>query len=87
MSIQVQKDCDGNIITNPVTNWALMPAADIAVLLAIQYVTTQKELETGDTRQIQFLLRPQACLRLAEELTRMGKSLLESHSPADKPPN
>jgi hypothetical protein len=87
MSIQVQKDSDGNVITNPVTHWGLMAAANMSVLLAIQYATTQQELETGDTRQIQFLLTPQACLRLAEELTRMGKSLLEPPSSADKPPN
>lgn len=87
MSIQVQKDRDGNIISKPVMGWALMPVAGIAVLLAILYAETPQELETGDTRQIQFVLTPQACLELAERLTSIGKELLESHSPADKPPN
>ena len=87
MPMQVQKDRDGKVITNPVTSWALMPVADIAVLLAIQYSETPQELETGDTRQIQFLLRPQACLELAEKLTTLAKRVLEDEPPLGKPPN
>lgn len=87
MSIQLEKDRDGNVITNPVTAWGVTPVAELVVLLAIQYAQTPEELETGRTRQIQFVLKPQACLQLAEELNQHGKNLLKSHPPTGKPLN
>jgi len=88
MSIQLEKDSDGNLITKPVTGWTLKAVADIVLLLTIQYVETPEELETSDTHhQIQFVLKPEAALELAEILTSTGKRLLESRSPTDKPLN
>lgn len=78
--IKLQKDANGNVLTKPLTGWGVMPVAEIVVLLAIQYAETPEELETGRTHQIQFVLKPQECLGLAEALTKQAKRLLEDRS-------
>ena len=83
----LETDSNGDIITKPVTGWITAPIAEIAVLLAIQYVETPEELETGNSKQIQLVLMPQKCLELAEALTKAGKSLLEDQSHSGKPAN
>jgi hypothetical protein len=82
-----ETDSNGDIITKPVTGWITAPVAEIAVLLAIQYVETPEELEKGNSKQIQLVLMPQKCLELAEALTKAGKSLLEDQSHSEKPAN
>ena len=85
MSLELKKDENGNVVTNPVTGWTMISVEDMSLLLAIQYVETPQELETGSTHQIQLLLMPQECLKLAEALTRNAKRLLEDQS--GKPPH
>jgi hypothetical protein len=76
-----ETDGQGDIILNPVTGWTMAPVAEIAVLLAIEYVPNPDGLETGERRSIQFVLTPPKCLELAEELSRQAKRLLESIPP------
>lgn len=78
--ITLQKDDEGNVLTNPITNWVLTPAAEIAILLAVQYVETQDQLERWDTHQIQFVLTPQQGLELAEKLTKLAQWLMGDRS-------
>jgi hypothetical protein len=84
MSIPFELDSDGKIITKPVTGWTTAVVAEIAVLLAIQYIDHPQEIETGG-KQIQFVLMPQQCLELAEKLTTLAKRVLEP--PLDKSPS
>lgn len=77
MTPQFELDENGEVVMKPVTGWKIAPVAGIAVLLAIQYVETPAELETGDSKSIQLVLTPQKCLELAEVLTRVAKRILE----------
>ena len=83
----LETDSNGDIITKPVTGWITAPVAEIAVLLAIQYVETPLALETGDNKSIQLVLTPQQCLELSERLTKLAKSLIEDQSHSEKPAN
>jgi hypothetical protein len=84
MSLQLETDKNGNISTMPIMGWIVVPAAEIAILLAIQYAETPQEIETGG-RQIRFVLKPQQCLELAKILTTQAKRLLRPHT--GKSPN
>jgi hypothetical protein len=79
----LQKDADGNIIANPITGWTTTAVAGTSVLLAVQYVKTLAELETGDSSQIQLLLTAPLCLELADALKRLAQSLIEDQSRAN----
>jgi hypothetical protein len=76
----LHKDADGNIIVKPITGWTTTAVAGTSVLLAVQYVETPAELETGDSSQIQLLLTAQRCLELADALKRLAQSLIEDQS-------
>jgi hypothetical protein len=84
--MELEIDQSGNVVTRPLTAWTMMPVADIAILLAIQYVETPVELETGDKHQIQLVLTPKQGLELAEKLTKLAKRLLQDR-PREKPVN
>jgi len=77
--LELHKDKNGNIATNPVTGWITGTLAGIAVLLAIQYPQTPEEI-ANPSKQIQFALMPQQCLELAEKLTTLAKRVLEDQS-------
>jgi hypothetical protein len=74
-------DRDGKIIVKPMTGWATVPMAGIAVLLAIRYVETPEGLEIGDSKSIQLGILPQQCLELGEAMTALAKKLLEEPLP------
>jgi hypothetical protein len=74
-------DDRGNVITYPVTGWAMGPVAEVAVLLQIQYVESEQDLEAGRHKRFQFLLTPPKCLELAELLTKQAQRLLGPPSP------
>lgn len=61
-------DSSGNVVTKPIVGWKVLTVAGISVLVAIQYVDTPEELETGGSKQIQLALMPQQCIDLAEAL-------------------
>ena len=73
---QLETDDSGNILTNPVTGWTVVPVAGVAILLAVQYAKTPLELERGESQLIQLILQPAACLELAEALTTLARGLL-----------
>ena len=58
--------------------------AESAVLLAIQYIETLEEFESGG-QSIYFALTPPQCLELAEKLTKLAKLVLEPNP--EKHPN
>jgi hypothetical protein len=74
--MKFETDSTGNVITKPVTGYAVVPVAGIAVLLCIQYAETPEELESGDSKQIQLVLMPQQALEIAEAVTKRAKILL-----------
>jgi hypothetical protein len=78
MSIQLEMDGNGNVITRPVTGWTTMPAAGIAVVLVIQYAEKPTDIENDTCKQLQCILLPQQALELAETLTRQAKRVMES---------
>lgn len=82
--MQLIKNENGDVVTQPVTHWGIAPAADMNVLLAIAFVNSQEALEKEEYRQVQLLLTPQKCLELAEALTRQAKRLMES---SERSPN
>jgi hypothetical protein len=83
----LETDGMGNVITKPVTGWSTVPVAGIAVLLAVRYVDTPEELERGDSKSIQLVLKPQQCLELAEALKKLGTVLLAGQSDSMQPVN
>jgi hypothetical protein len=87
MAQHLETDEKGNVMLKPVTGWTTGPVAQIAVLLAIEYVETPEELETGGRKSIQFVLTPPQCLELAEVLARQAKRLLGDSLPPGKSPN
>ena len=84
MNNGLQTDSAGDVLTKPVTGWTTGTVAGIAVLLAIQYVETPAELETGDSKQIQLTLTAQQSLELAKKLTTLAEILLADQSQATK---
>jgi hypothetical protein len=84
MSIELERDENGNLITRPVTGWKTMPAAGIAVVLVIQYAEKPTDIENGTCKQLQCILLPQQALELAETLTKQAKRVLE---PSGETPN
>lgn len=77
---------DGNIITKPVMGWSTVSAAGVAVIVVIHYVDTPAELQTGNSKQIQLILRPEMCQEMSVSLSNAAKLLLQNR-PEDKPLN
>lgn len=73
---RLEKDDQGRVRLRPIMGFAVGPAADIAVLLALQYIENPGEFETGG-QVIGFLATPHQCLEIAEALTRRAKQLLD----------
>ena len=72
---QLQKDADGNLILNPVTEWITSTLAETAVLVAFRYASKPEELETGG-KLVQFVPTPQQCRELAARLTTLADIVL-----------
>jgi hypothetical protein len=83
----IETDGKGHVITKPVTGYTLAPVAGIAVLLAIRYVESPEELESGTSKQIQFVLTPPQCLEIAGAMTRQAERLRGERLPPGKSPN
>jgi hypothetical protein len=79
-------DENGNVVLKPVTGWTTAPVAEVAVLLQIQYEDGPEDIGT-DGKRIQFVLKPQACLEIAESLTKQARRLLDAKLPPGKSPN
>jgi|HubBroStandDraft_6_1064221.scaffolds.fasta_scaffold691106_2 hypothetical protein len=82
---QLQAD-DVGVILKSVTGWTLMPVAEIAVLLRIQYVDREEDIGIGG-KAIQFVLAPGQCLELAEVLSKQANHLLVGGPPPGESPN
>ena len=78
MSIQLETDRNGQIIAKPVIGWTTATVAGMSVILAIRYIETLAEIETGG-KSLQLALTPQQCLELSETLTRLAKKNLQAH--------
>lgn len=84
---ELQTDSSGNIVTKPVTGWAIHRVAGIAVLLAIEYADTPEELEKGANKRMQFVLNAPKTLELAEALTRAANGIMSDPIPQGTPLN
>jgi len=80
MSIQLEMDGNGNVVTRPVTGWKTMAAAGIAVVLVIQYSEKPEDIENDTCKQLQCILLPQQALELAEAPTKQANRVLEPDS-------
>jgi hypothetical protein len=85
MAEQFETDSNGSLVTRPVTGWTTAPVAEMFLLLAIRYVDTPEEIETGG-KLIQFVLTHKQCLQLARTLTGQARRLL-TNAPDGKPLN
>ncbi len=81
-----ETDNVGNLILKPVTGWAVTHAAEIAVLLRIEYLDSPADTEK-DSKAMQFALTPPQALELAEKLTKRARRLLDDKLPPGKAPN
>ncbi len=81
---ELENDSDGNVVTKPIIGWSVGTAAEVSVLLVIEYVEDLQQMESGDSRTIPFTLLPLQCLELAEALIKASKKLLESLPPTQK---
>ena len=79
MSLKLQTDNAGNIITQPLTGYATRTVANLAGLLVLQYAPTPESLEIEEKRQqVQIVLSPQQGLELARALTTLCELLLQN---------
>ena len=72
---QLQKDQNGNVITNPVIGWISGTVAGMNVLLAIRSARSPEEYETGGT-QMQYPLTYKQALELADDLKKQAERLI-----------
>ena len=86
MSIQLETDRNGQIIAKPVIGWTTATVAGMSVILAIRYIETLAEIETGG-KSLQLALTPQQCLQLSETLNKKAKRILEDQPLPGKPLN
>jgi hypothetical protein len=79
MSLKLLTDSAGNVITQPLTDYATAPVANLLGLLVLQYAPTPESLEIEEKRQqVQIVLTPTQGLELARALTRLSESLLQN---------
>ena len=55
MKQQFETDSQGNVILKPVTGWTTAPVAGVAILLAIEYVSTRQNLQHATVRRFSLL--------------------------------
>jgi hypothetical protein len=84
--IRFEKDGEGMVILKPVLQYAVGHAAEIAVLLQIQYSDSPADVESGG-KPIQFVLTPQTSIYLAQALLRQAQGLLQDTLPPGRLPN
>jgi hypothetical protein len=75
MPDKLKTDQQGNIISFPVIGWTTATFAGTAVLLAIDYAESAKDMETGG-KSVQLALTPHQALELGERLTTLAKHVL-----------
>jgi hypothetical protein len=71
----IELDANGMVVTRPVLGWTTATAAEIAVILQIQYSEKPADIDTGG-KSLQVVLTPPQCLELAEVLTRNAQRIL-----------
>ena len=83
---QFEIDGNGNVITKPLTGWRGATFAGMGIVIALHYAESIEALESGDSKTVQLVMKPQQCLELAETLTRLANSVLKE-PPAGKTVN
>jgi hypothetical protein len=76
MSIKLQTLPNGDIVACPMTGYELRTAAEVGLLLVIEYVETAQQLETGERKTLQAMMSPQQALTLAESLENSATVML-----------
>ena len=64
----LQKDANGNIITNPLTGWTTVMVGGSSLLVAIQYVDHPEQFANGGYHQVQIVMTPEQALLIADQL-------------------
>lgn len=80
MSIELQRLPNGDIVACPMTGYELRTAADVGLLLVIEYVETKQQLETGERKTLQAMMTPQQALALSESLKNSATLILTPKS-------
>ena len=85
MSLKLQTDSAGNVITQPLTGYETRPVAYLLGLLVLQYARNPEDIEKEEQRQqVQILLTPTQGLELARALTTLSERLLQSTEKSTK---
>ncbi len=78
MTLKLQTDSAGNVITQPLTGYAVKPVANLLGLLVLQYAPTPESIEIEEKRQqVQIVLTAPQGLELARALTKLSELLLQ----------
>jgi len=72
MGIKLKTDNAGDLVAFRLTGFEIRTANDLGVFLAVEYIETLKQLETGERSTFQTFMTSDAALDLAETLTRAG---------------
>ena len=78
MTSELELDEEGIVITRPITDYATHHLYGSAIVLAVEYVESQQELETGIRHQIPLLLTVQGALDLAAILRKAATTVLSN---------
>ncbi len=70
-------DKEGHIVTKSVTGSSSDVVSKIAVLFAVSYVDNAEALEKGESKSIQFAMRPEKCFDVAKTLIKQAKRVME----------
>lgn len=76
MSLTLQTDASGNIVTYPVTGWELRSVANMSIMVVIEYIESPEQLETGERKQLQTILSAPQALDFAETMKKAATVLL-----------
>jgi hypothetical protein len=79
MTLKLQTDHAGNVITQPLTGYATKPVANRLGLLVLQYAPTPESIEIEEKRQqVQIVMTPTQGLELGRALTTLSEMLLQN---------
>ena len=78
MTSELERDKDDVVIIMPITDYATHHLHGNGIVLAVEYVRSQQEFQTGIRHQIQLGLTAQGALDLASVLRKSATAMLNN---------